>query len=146
MAITAVDEYCMREIERFPVKRTTYRAQLFFTVSSIPFDRRRVWREPIFMVHSQRTNCLVFLSRDRELSPRGGTMVVTWSFFIGCDLHVATLSEIGRTSFHIYIYSWTFCTVALRLSSLFVEVKFFSLAGTRRERWRDYFFLKSVHF
>lgn len=31
-------------------------------------------------------------------------MVVTWSFFIGCDLHVATLSEIGRTSC-IYIFS-----------------------------------------
>lgn len=48
MAITAVDEYCMREIERFPVKRTTYRAQLFFTVSSIPFDRSRLARANIY--------------------------------------------------------------------------------------------------
>lgn len=66
-------------------------------------------------------------------------MVVTWSFFIGCDLHVATLSEIGRTSY-MYIFldgDILHDGVALYLSSLSHSV--FSIAETR-ERQRGYFF------
>lgn len=103
------------------VSRTTFSPSLLFPSIEV------VWREPIFMVHSQRTNCLVFLSRDRELSPRGGSMVVTWSFFIGCDLHVATLSEIGRTSY-MYIFldgDILHDGIALYLSSLSPRIQFF---------------------
>lgn len=72
-------------------------------------------------------------------------MVVTWSFFIGCDLHVATLSEIGRTSC-IYIFSDGDILHGHRPLPLAVisSDSIFSITETR-ERWRGYFSFKSVH-
>lgn len=69
-------------------------------------------------------------------------MVVTWSFFIGCDLHVATLSEIGRTSC-IYIFSDGDILHGRPLPLVVISSD--SIFSITRERWRSYFSFKSVH-
>lgn len=105
--IIALDEYCMREIDRFSRQRMTYREPgtlkpyffiLRYSLRSSSFARVDIYG--LLATHAERIGVFLLVI---ELSPydrvRRCTMVVRRSFFIGYDLHAATLPEISRSPY-----------------------------------------------